>query len=334
MVSMKKHLYLLFIITVFYSCEENIDTLIIEKDIPPATEISSGCNISGQVVNFYGVPFENVELALYVDHEFERSFLTDDNGEYCIELTTSEIESYILLEASYEDNNDVNKNYSKVVRKARFDSNNHSELNYLILDNFPEGISNGDPEDRELQSVYGQIVDDNGVGGFGSVTFFDRPFQTTFATYADMDGVYEYFVYPDVEYDLLYYTTAPASLGVLQSEPEFQAYFYEIKDQIFPIEVKLDDFLVTREFSNRKIIGQVNYTNGDPLMKGSFHLDQQFVNSPIPIIDGKLYYNRNSCELFQDSYEAYIMDEITGQKTSPFTVLFEDGIMDIGSIKI
>jgi len=149
-----------------------------------------------------------------------------------------------------------------------------------------------------------------------------------------MDGVYEYFVYPDVEYDLLYYTTAPASLGVLQSEPEFQAYFYEVKDQIFPIEVKLDDFLVTREFSNRKIIGQVNYTNGDPLMKGSFHLDQQFVNSPIPIIDGKLYYNRNSCELFQDSYEAYIMDEITGQKTDPFTVLFEDGIMDIGTIKI
>jgi len=334
MVTMKKHIFLAFMLIVFYSCEDNIDTIIIDKDVPPATEIEDICNIYGQVVNLYGVPSENAVLKLYIDHDFSRSYLSDVNGEYCIELEDSEIESYVLLEASFEEGNSAQFKYNTVVRKARFDNSKQSELNFLLHNISFEELSNGDPEDRELISVYGQIVDSNGVGGYGSVSFFDKPFTLTFSNYTDFNGYYEYFVYPDVEYDLLYYTNSPAALGVLQAEPEFQAYFYEEADQMFPEEIQLEDFVVTQEFSNRKIIGQVNYANGDPLADGSFYLDQGFVNSPIPIVNGQLFYNRNSSELYQEGYEAYIVDETNGQQTEPFTVTFENGILDLGTIKI
>jgi len=329
---MKQNILILLSCIFFFSCEKDIDETTVTKIIPPSQELSTQYVIKGQVVDIYGVVIQNAVLSLYLDHEFVDSYFTDSEGRYIIELDDDPTDKLVLVEASYEEGNVPGSIYNRYVRTARFNQM-QAVLNYMLTNGAWEEFSNGDPLDRELISFYGQIVDNNGKGGFGALTVFliGGGSQSQFGEYADLDGNFESFVYPGTLYNIQYYTNCEAEMGIFFFDPENHAYFAS-QDLTFEEETNLGEFVVNSEFQDYSITATVLDCNGNPVVDGEIDLSQDFLPSSIPFKNGEVKFQRSSCLEQFNSYTISVSNLMTGESSQLQEVSFENGVLDLGEI--
>lgn len=305
------------------------------KVIPPAEEIDNRCSITGHVVNLYGNSIAEAEMGLYLDHDLIDTYKTDAEGRFSIMLDLEEamLAKTILVEASYEAGNVPGVGiYSRYVRSVDFDENCMANLDYMLTNIGVEAFSNGDPLDSELISFKGKIVDMDGNGGLGALTVFRTGLSMSqYASYTNLNGYYEHFVYPGNSMELHYYTNCEGALGVTQHDPQSYSYFY-VKNLTLTESKVLDDYVVLSSFEEYNISGTVVDCNGDPVVAGELDMGFDFLPNALPIVDGVVKFKRISCVPLLDQYSISATDFTSGKSTAAMSVSFTNNNLDLGEI--
>lgn len=328
--------YLLYIASVIFliSCGEDLDMTTTTTETEDPIELED-LRITGSIKDENRNPIPNAGVVLAIDRQLADSKFADENGNFEFVIAAEDLDKEIVFQGSKD-------TYSSNARTAELPtSSDVSEVNIILSQERLEsnGFASNDPT---MVKMTGKFTDTKGNPGWGAIHVVDLTSGggQSFGMFVDDKGEYEIFVRPNIEYGILFWTRCETELSKTWPQPNFgpgpkdaYGYYYEKNTVKFTNDTIFPDYVSINDYVDFRINGNVIDCRDENIEIGELIIED-FVYSQIPIINGRIDFNRYTCACIPDELTFRAKNLSNGNSSEWKTTKVDDSILNIGEEKI